>query len=249
MDPGQPGDRPVAAAERRPAVDRYRLDGAGLLGGHPLDDDRSAPPPRREESRPVWALLPVDPHHRPRASPCCCWWQPTDSPGTAGIAWIAGLVTLEQYLVTLRTWLRWPLAVFLLMLRCVILPDVEHGFRFITLGLLSVIAWIAGLAYGFMQRTSPTTTPCTAASGGSSSSVVLLPVGGSGAVRRRTERGDREHHSEDGKDPGEPRTSDNDDPELRLSRASASLSRPCRWRAGTDTARGGPGGPACSGWG
>ena len=36
--------------------------------------------------------------------------------GPQVIAWIAGLVGLEQYLVTLWTWLRWPLAVFLLML-------------------------------------------------------------------------------------------------------------------------------------
>ncbi|VTS23245.1 Uncharacterised protein [Streptococcus dysgalactiae subsp. equisimilis] len=67
--PGQPGDRPATAAERRPAVDRYRGGPVDLLGGHPLDDDRAQRRLRREgEPSGVEALLAVDPLH-PRYSP------------------------------------------------------------------------------------------------------------------------------------------------------------------------------------
>lgn len=137
------------------------------------------------------------------------------------IAWIAGLVGLEQYLVTLWTWLRWPLAVFLLMLAVALfyylVPDVEQRFRFITPGsVLSVIAWIAAsLAYGFYVKNFANYNAMYGSIGAIiilllyfylSAAVVLFGAELNAVI---------EHHSEDGKDPGERELPDNDDPELK----------------------------------
>ncbi|MBV5825801.1 YihY/virulence factor BrkB family protein [Pseudomonas aeruginosa] len=141
--------------------------------------------------------------------------------GPQVIAWIAGLVGLEQYLVTLWTWLRWPLAVFLLMLAVALfyylVPDVEQRFRFITPGsVLSVIAWIAAsLAYGFYVKNFANYNAMYGSIGAIiilllyfylSAAVVLFGAELNAVI---------EHHSEDGKDPGERELPDNDDPELK----------------------------------
>ena len=170
--------------------------------------------------------------------------------GPQVIAWIAGLVGLEQYLVTLWTWLRWPLAVFLLMLAVALfyylVPDVEQRFRFITPGsVLSVIAWIAAsLAWRLREELRQLQRHVRQHRGDHHPPAVLLPVGGSGAVRRRAERGDR-HHSGGSGTLASANFRTTTTPNSRKRGKSASLTRPCRWRAGTDTARG-PGGPACA---
>ncbi|CAH0274928.1 MULTISPECIES: YihY/virulence factor BrkB family protein [unclassified Pseudomonas] len=69
--------------------------------------------------------------------------------------WLAHQIGIEQVVVTLWTWLRLPVAVFLLMIVVAVVyyvaPDVEQRFRFITPGsVLAVVVWIAasvGFAY------------------------------------------------------------------------------------------------------
>ncbi|MCF6782950.1 YihY/virulence factor BrkB family protein [Stutzerimonas stutzeri] len=68
--------------------------------------------------------------------------------GPQVIEWLAEQVGLKDIVVTLWTWLRLPLVVFLMMLVVAVLyyvtPDVEQKFRFITPGsVLAVIVWIA----------------------------------------------------------------------------------------------------------
>ncbi len=68
--------------------------------------------------------------------------------GPQVIEWLAEQVGLKDIVVTLWTWLRWPVIVFLMMLVVALLyyvtPDVEQEFRFITPGsVLAVIVWIA----------------------------------------------------------------------------------------------------------
>jgi membrane protein len=68
--------------------------------------------------------------------------------GPQVMEWLAGQVGLKEIVVTLWTWLRWPVIVILMMLVVALLyyvtPDVEQEFRFITPGsVLSVIVWIA----------------------------------------------------------------------------------------------------------
>lgn len=69
--------------------------------------------------------------------------------------WLAQQVGLERIVVILWTWLRWPVAVLLLMMVVAavyyVAPDVEQEFRFITPGsVLAVLVWIlASLGFGF----------------------------------------------------------------------------------------------------
>lgn len=64
------------------------------------------------------------------------------------MSWLASQIGMEQMLVTLWTWIRWPLAILLMMLAVALIyyatPDVEQDFRFITPGsVVAVIVWLA----------------------------------------------------------------------------------------------------------
>ncbi len=69
--------------------------------------------------------------------------------------WIAEQVGLGNLFLTLWTWLRWPVAVILLMLAVAVIyyaaPNVDQPFRFITPGaVLAVIVWIiASLGFSY----------------------------------------------------------------------------------------------------
>lgn len=71
------------------------------------------------------------------------------------VQWLAAKIGLEQVFVTAWTWLRWPVAVLLMIVVVALIyyvaPDVEQDFRFITPGsVLSVLFWIvASLAFSF----------------------------------------------------------------------------------------------------
>lgn len=74
--------------------------------------------------------------------------------GPQWIEWLGSWVGLGEIAVTLWAWLRWPVAIMLLMLVVAILyyftPDVEQKFRYITPGsVVAVIIWIAAsLGFG-----------------------------------------------------------------------------------------------------
>ncbi|MFL9815177.1 YihY/virulence factor BrkB family protein [Stutzerimonas sp. VN223-3] len=74
--------------------------------------------------------------------------------GPQVMEWLAEQVGLKEIVVTLWTWLRWPVIVILMMLVVAVLyyvmPDVEQEFRFITPGsVLAVVVWIAAsVAFG-----------------------------------------------------------------------------------------------------
>jgi membrane protein len=75
--------------------------------------------------------------------------------GPRVVAWIVGLVGLDEVFIFLWTWLRLPAALVLLMLAVSIIywvvPNSDHPFRLITPGAaLAVIAWvIASLGFSF----------------------------------------------------------------------------------------------------
>jgi membrane protein len=70
-------------------------------------------------------------------------------------AWLAQRAGIERVFVTLWTWLRWPVAVVLLMLAVSMVyylaPNVQHRFRLVSPGaILSVVIWIAAsVAFGY----------------------------------------------------------------------------------------------------
>lgn len=68
--------------------------------------------------------------------------------GPQVMTWLAAQIGLEEMLVILWSWLRWPVAILLLMLAVAliyyVMPDVEQEFRFITPGsAVAVIVWLA----------------------------------------------------------------------------------------------------------
>lgn len=74
--------------------------------------------------------------------------------GPQVMEWLASQIGLKDIVVTLWTWLRWPVIIILMMLVVALIyyvtPDVEQEFRFITPGsVLAVIVWIAAsIAFG-----------------------------------------------------------------------------------------------------
>ena len=75
--------------------------------------------------------------------------------GPQVMEWLASTVGLQDIVVTIWAWVRWPIAILLMMLVVALLyyiaPNVEQSFRFITPGsVVAVIVWIAAsLAFGY----------------------------------------------------------------------------------------------------
>jgi membrane protein len=78
--------------------------------------------------------------------------------GPQAMNWLAMQVGLEETVVLLWAWLRWPLAVLMLVLVVAavyyLAPDVKQEFRFITPGsILAVVVWIvASLGFGYYAQ-------------------------------------------------------------------------------------------------
>lgn len=78
--------------------------------------------------------------------------------GPQVIKWLAGQVGMAEVFATVWAWLRWPVAIFLLMLAVAIIyyfgPNVDQPFRFITPGsVLAVTVWTAA-SLGFSYYVS-----------------------------------------------------------------------------------------------
>lgn len=75
------------------------------------------------------------------------------------IEWITGLINLDDEFIFIWTWLRWPVAVVLLMATVAFIhfvaPDIKQKFRDIAPGsVLSVLVWIAlSIGFDFYMRT------------------------------------------------------------------------------------------------
>lgn len=78
--------------------------------------------------------------------------------GPAAMRWAAAQFGMEEAVVTVWTWARWPVAVLVMVLVVAIVyyvaPDVEQEFRFITPGsVLAVLVWIAASAgFGYYLK-------------------------------------------------------------------------------------------------
>jgi membrane protein len=79
--------------------------------------------------------------------------------GPAFLSWLTRYVGLDSFFIAAWTWLRWPIAVFALMIVVAIVywaaPNVKQPFRFITPGsVLAVTTWIAAsVAFGYYVQT------------------------------------------------------------------------------------------------
>jgi len=107
-----------------------------------------------EEGRPTWKLVLLSVVYTIGLALILLATAALMSVGPQVIEWVADQVGLKDIVVTLWTWLRWPVVVILMMLVLAVIyyvtPDVEQEFRFITPGsVLAVIVWIAAsIAFG-----------------------------------------------------------------------------------------------------
>lgn len=108
-----------------------------------------------QEGRPLWKLYPLSVLYTVGLAAMLLTAAALMVVGPTVITWSAEVLGLEELVVQLWTWLRWPAAVLLLVLAVAVFyyvtPDVEQEFRFITPGsLIAVLTWIAAsLGFGF----------------------------------------------------------------------------------------------------
>lgn len=107
-----------------------------------------------EEGRPAWKRVPLSVFYTVGIALMLLSAAGLMVVGPEVMRWLAGWVGLEQLIVTLWTWLRWPVAILLMVLAVAVTyyvaPDVEQSFRFITPGsVVAVLVWIvASLGFG-----------------------------------------------------------------------------------------------------
>jgi len=108
-----------------------------------------------KDSRPLWKRVPLSLLYTVAIAGLMLSVAGLMVLGPQAMNWLAQQVGIEQVVVILWTWLRWPIAVLLLMVMVAavyyVAPDVEQEFRFITPGsVLAVLVWIAAsLGFGF----------------------------------------------------------------------------------------------------
>lgn len=111
-----------------------------------------------EESRPAWKRYPLSLIYTILIAAMLILAAGLLIIGPEVMQWLAQQVGLQQIFVLVWSWIRWPLALLLLILSVAmtyyLAPDVEQDFRFITPGsTLAVLVWIAvSLAFGYYVR-------------------------------------------------------------------------------------------------
>jgi membrane protein len=111
-----------------------------------------------EDGRPAWKLVPLSLLYTVAIAAALLMAAALMVLGPQAMNWLAEWVGLEQTVVLLWTWLRWPVAVLMLVLVVAavyyLAPDVEQEFRFITPGsVLAVVVWIAAsLGFGYYAQ-------------------------------------------------------------------------------------------------
>jgi membrane protein len=106
-----------------------------------------------EETRPIWKRLLLSIGYTLGLAVLTIVATALMMVGPQAVAWLANEIGIGTLFVGLWTWLRWPLAVVLLMLvvaiaYCIV-PDVDEPFRFVSPGaVLAVCGWLA-ISIGF----------------------------------------------------------------------------------------------------
>ncbi|NWB87602.1 YihY/virulence factor BrkB family protein [Pseudomonas gingeri] len=111
------------------------------------------------EGRPIWKRFPLSIFYTVGIAVMLLAAAALMVLGPQVMSWLAAQIGMQEYVVTLWTWLRWPVVVLLLMfavaLMYYVMPDVKQKFRFITPGsVLAVVVWIvASLGFGYYVKT------------------------------------------------------------------------------------------------
>lgn len=111
-----------------------------------------------KEGRPAWKRVPLSLFYTVAIAATLLLAAGIMVTGPQLLGWLAQYVGIEQLVIELWAWLRWPLAAGLLMLTVAVVyyvaPDVQQEFRFITPGsVLAVVVWIsASLGFGYYAQ-------------------------------------------------------------------------------------------------
>lgn len=100
-----------------------------------------------QEARPIWKVIPLAVLYTIGIAVILLSAAALMILGPQAMEWLAGHAGLQDTFVTIWTWIRWPLAIFLQMLLVAIIyylgPNVEQEFKFITPGsIMAVLVWI-----------------------------------------------------------------------------------------------------------
>jgi membrane protein len=107
------------------------------------------------ERRPMWKRIPLAVFYTVSIAVLMLTAAALMVLGPQAAQWVAQRLGLEQMLVTVWSWMRWPVAVLLLMLVVSLVyyagPNVKARFRFITPGaILAVVIWVAAsVGFGY----------------------------------------------------------------------------------------------------
>ncbi|RZI42636.1 YihY/virulence factor BrkB family protein [Herbaspirillum sp. HC18] len=104
-----------------------------------------------QEGRPAWKLYPLSLLYTVGLAAMLVLSAVLLTVGPQAMEWLAGQLGMGQVFVILWAWARWPTAFLLLTLAVAIIyyvgPDVEQDFRFITPGsILAVLVWVTASA-------------------------------------------------------------------------------------------------------
>lgn len=108
-----------------------------------------------DEARPAWKLYPLSILYTIGIAAILIAAAVLLTLGPRAMEWIAGMVGLHGAFVLVWTWLRWPVALLILMFAVAVLyyvaPNVDQKFKFITPGaVVAVVVWIiASLGFNF----------------------------------------------------------------------------------------------------
>ncbi|WP_349573367.1 YihY/virulence factor BrkB family protein [Azotobacter salinestris] len=164
-----------------------------------------------KEGRPAWKRIPLSVLYTVGIALMLLSAAALMLVGPEVMSWLAGWVGLEQLIVTLWTWLRWPMAVLLLILAVAVIyyvaPDVEQSFRFITPGsVLAVLVWIAAsLGFGFYVRSFGNYDATYGSVGAIIVMLLYFFISAAVLLFGAEMNAVIEHHHPEGKDPGEKR--------------------------------------------
>lgn len=162
-----------------------------------------------EEGRPAWKRIPLSVLYTIGIALMLLSAAGLMLIGPEVMSWLASWVGLEQLIVILWTWLRWPVAILLLILAVAVIyyvaPDVEQSFRFITPGsVVAVLVWIvASLGFGFYVRNFGNYDATYGSIGAIIVMLLYFFISAAVLLFGAELNAVIEHHHPEGKDPGE----------------------------------------------
>ncbi|MBD9414169.1 YihY/virulence factor BrkB family protein [Pseudomonas sp. PDM16] len=166
-----------------------------------------------EDGRPAWKLVPLSLLYTIGIAVALLLAAALMVVGPQAMDWLAAQVGLQETVVVLWAWLRWPLAVLMLILVVAavyyLAPDVEQEFRFITPGsILAVIVWIAAsLGFGYYAQNFANYNATYGSIGAIIIFLLYLYISSAVLLFGAELNAVIEHHAHEGKEPGEKQVS------------------------------------------